>query len=718
MLQLHELTLFPDEDPKPADRSLDVEKTQRYLQEFEKAAPLITPLVRKIIEKTQYIPIATFKHALMSAWKQFDQWRLANYPEVPFYLLVDDRKVGSETWLLKKLAPILLGVPQCRTILNPTSDLTSLRAEDKVLILVVDDCIYSGCHVSRLFDELTYRPDPGREHVIDFSCNRDRDMEISRKIIACSITAYHSEAGAKGIASSLELCGSQYHLFSGGLLEPIDIPHEDAAPEIIKPISAMGFDGDTLYPVYFDHKVAGECSSFPSIYLEGIIPGREPFGSLLKAEPDRSPITRLGQKIMTLHPELAKQLCQIQVDSPEIVEINHVHPNNAQLQLQDLLHLPREEPKTFNCILDFEKAQSYLLEVEASAPLIAPLIREVIEKTQYISILSFMNSLQRAWEMFDEQRKQLWTELPLYVLIDDKKVGSETWLLQRLSLEIFDIPQYRGIISPSCDLSQLPADGEILVLVVDDCIYSGCHICDLFDGLTYRPSPERDAAELTLAMFDCGKGRDQIAKRIIACSVTALYSEAGKANIISSLERIGMRYHLFSDVCMPAIRIPFDADDVAPELHRLVDEMEFGWDLLYPVYFSHKVAGECSSFPTVYLEGRIPGRAPFGCLLREEPDRSPITRLGQRLAALRPELAKQLCQIQLDSPEIVQAPLTTEEIIAEMSGIAQHVLDRRRTDPGQQPEGPLHSMMNRMVDMFVEARDRAAEPTDTSDEAK
>lgn len=39
-------------------------------------------------------------------------------------------------------------------------------------------------------------------------------------------------------------------------------------------------------PLYFDHKVAGLFSSYPQIYLDGMIPDGEDFGSLLPIAPD------------------------------------------------------------------------------------------------------------------------------------------------------------------------------------------------------------------------------------------------------------------------------------------------------------------------------------------------------------------------------------------------------------------------------------------------
>jgi hypothetical protein len=47
--------------------------------------------------------------------------------------------------------------------------------------------------------------------------------------------------------------------------------------------------------VYFDHKVAGEFSTFSSVYLQGKSPNGYSYGSLFKVNPSREKIEELAR---------------------------------------------------------------------------------------------------------------------------------------------------------------------------------------------------------------------------------------------------------------------------------------------------------------------------------------------------------------------------------------------------------------------------------------
>ncbi len=49
-------------------------------------------------------------------------------------------------------------------------------------------------------------------------------------------------------------------------------------------------------PLYFDHTVASADSSYPRIYLQGVIPGDTNYGKLMKYCPDKEVGTRVYEK--------------------------------------------------------------------------------------------------------------------------------------------------------------------------------------------------------------------------------------------------------------------------------------------------------------------------------------------------------------------------------------------------------------------------------------
>ena len=53
---------------------------------------------------------------------------------------------------------------------------------------------------------------------------------------------------------------------------------------------------DMQVPIYFDHKVANNFSTFEPIYLRGIIPGQENYGMLINYLPDTDVKTRIYNK--------------------------------------------------------------------------------------------------------------------------------------------------------------------------------------------------------------------------------------------------------------------------------------------------------------------------------------------------------------------------------------------------------------------------------------
>lgn len=292
--------------------------------------------------------------------------------------------------------------------------------------------------------------------------------------------------------------------------------------------------------------------------------------------------------------------------------------------LQDLAKIPFEVPIQADRSLDKEKCATYLSIVRAETPFIAGVLEAVIEKTQYIETEAFFQDLISSYKDCLAKLKGA----AFYLLIDDSKVGSETWLVHFLAERILASPGYSGIVRRSTDLSTLNLkDEQLNLVVIDDAIYSGCHICSLFDQLTYNMETDKHLP------FN-------IKRNIKPWLVVPVHCQFGVSGIEESLKSmdIPQRPSLHSAIRVDPIEIPYDKYKYGSKEYKvIVDGFEFGGDQLCPIYFDHKVAGDCSSFPTVYLKGRhVTGsklsRCDFGTLLKALPDRTPIDRLAEKLS--------------------------------------------------------------------------------------
>lgn len=127
-------------------------------------------------------------------------------------------------------------------------------------------------------------------------------MATDIDMIAIAVTPYSSEEARGDCALALnDHDYKEFIHFGIKNIEPIMIadtdPPSDSKPYLID----FDFQNYMLYPVYFDWKVADTSSSFPNIYLRGVIPERDDFGLLLRNPLDRSPINKLAESIKTIY---------------------------------------------------------------------------------------------------------------------------------------------------------------------------------------------------------------------------------------------------------------------------------------------------------------------------------------------------------------------------------------------------------------------------------
>jgi hypothetical protein len=212
--------------------------------------------VIKVREKTVYLEWDRFIKMLNIAFQNFKDY----IKEQPFLIYLPENKFGSEYVFVALLWKEIKNLNFAGII--SLNNISLLKEGSNVLI--IDDVAYSGNNLIGSLDELNFHSQ------IKFNYH---------VVIACTTnTNFLSEA----------LPHLKGRLFTANL-----IPRVEVADKI-----HSKYDYE-MAPVYCDHKVAGVMSSFPLIYLDGILgvdnEGKK-FGSLLPYPPDTKVKDRLYDK--------------------------------------------------------------------------------------------------------------------------------------------------------------------------------------------------------------------------------------------------------------------------------------------------------------------------------------------------------------------------------------------------------------------------------------
>lgn len=274
-MEFLEETLQYNWDMQPVDRSFDPIKVKAYLDLIPEPYKSV---ISQLLINTKYIPYHEFKQSLLQSFDIFRD-KIGN---TELLLFVDTNKIGSEHWVTALLWPQLREFNITRII-----DQDSAIELDSVNnVLIIDDAIYSGVNVLSYIDMLTY-------HIAEKAGVQQN--EIGGYFHFHLIVPYVSIEGEEEVASFCRSMNiglsiySVYHL--NGLETLMNINSEIEAN--LYPL--FGIEWSNAPAVYFDHKVAGAQSTYPTIYLEGRLPDGSQFGPLLKSLPSRYKIEELEQ---------------------------------------------------------------------------------------------------------------------------------------------------------------------------------------------------------------------------------------------------------------------------------------------------------------------------------------------------------------------------------------------------------------------------------------
>lgn len=217
-----------------------------------------------VLKHTKYVTFNQFRTALYASFNKFK----ATIQDQPFQLLYHlDSGIGSEHWLTHLLWPELRQL-NC-TVVDRLEDIKDGH------VVIIDDAIYSGCHMAGLLDELA-TADCTFHLIIPFVTNEG--LATVKSACPGELISYHQEL----MISLWDILATEapdlFHVYEDVLMH------------------RWGMEAKPV-PCYFDHKVAGEFSSFYQIYCQGQVPGGQNFGTLLTAEPDRSLIQLLANLV-------------------------------------------------------------------------------------------------------------------------------------------------------------------------------------------------------------------------------------------------------------------------------------------------------------------------------------------------------------------------------------------------------------------------------------
>jgi len=231
-------------DMKPVDRSLDVKKVKSYLESIDNSTK--REISEKIISNTKYIPFSEFKNKYLDLIKQL--------PKKYNLAFLTHAKIGSEHWLMVMLWPYLK--TGCAKVINSHYDLVNL--DNNYPILVVDDCMYSGCNMCYIIDSLQY------------NYENYTKKELTNSFIV--MTAY------RGVDSTNQLCKDfgTVKIITGEIITPPKLGDYKYM------YGNFGCESCCVLPLYFDHKIANEFGSYPEIYTK-----------IIKNQPSRYQIEKL-----------------------------------------------------------------------------------------------------------------------------------------------------------------------------------------------------------------------------------------------------------------------------------------------------------------------------------------------------------------------------------------------------------------------------------------
>lgn len=248
-------------------------------------------VIKLILSNTKYITFPVFKKKLFESVHTF----LKKIGDKKFSIIVACEKYGSDLWILH------LVYPHFKTLKNFVGFSTSNYLLDCDNFIIFDDCVYSGSHLNGIIDEyydLIIKKNYGylsktKLHIIipymsneylEESKERQKTQKTQQNILFYNVEIISNHNLAKQVLKI-------FNIEADSGLTPFDQNRK-----LCRIMQKIG-NANLGYPIYFDHKVANEFASFPSVYLYGVYYDNDNkmnfYGSLMNYPPSREMIDLL-----------------------------------------------------------------------------------------------------------------------------------------------------------------------------------------------------------------------------------------------------------------------------------------------------------------------------------------------------------------------------------------------------------------------------------------
>lgn len=236
---------------------------------FDKADSDIRTIAKEFILKTTYISYTNFLKYLKKCYLEMITTSLKDVNTLQFFIISDDSSTSFKTksgyWIYKHLLNYINKDTYKIKIVNDISDI-----DFQLPVIIPDDASYSGSQLSS-FIELFENKMVDLYLLIPFMSNTAIDV----------VKNAHNEYNIEG---ELYFPKNKY------IIKPIYNLMEEE--KIEKFFSYYTKDGKNIreYPIFFDHKVADNYSSFPLIYTFGIIPNTHNKNIIQMCKKNRLPL--------------------------------------------------------------------------------------------------------------------------------------------------------------------------------------------------------------------------------------------------------------------------------------------------------------------------------------------------------------------------------------------------------------------------------------------
>jgi len=219
-------------------RTISDDMWNDYISRIED--PVYKNIVETVRKNTIYVPWKDLVSNLILSYEKF----LTEIGDKPFKILIETRKFSSQDIFILLLWNKIKDIKNFEGFITENSQL-----DNDEIILIIDDCIYSGHTTLGSIDVLTYNNPKVKFYfhiVIPYVYTENITRELDR----------------------FNLSGYTIH-------NVVDIYPIKEFRDMRRVLIKYGFEGTHLVPIYFDHKVGGRCSTFYKIYMEGYISEQE-----------------------------------------------------------------------------------------------------------------------------------------------------------------------------------------------------------------------------------------------------------------------------------------------------------------------------------------------------------------------------------------------------------------------------------------------------------